>query len=397
MEQSAASVPQDAARLYTRKSSGLVREISGSAALMGSLCILNLPIAAVTLMTLPFAFPGASMPLSVLISLIPAVILGGVYILFGIMMPRSGGDYVFNGRALHPAVGFAANFNFVIWNLLFAGIEGSWIFTNGFSALFGSIGALTGNNWWNTAAENVGQDWVAMVGGGLALVFVAYMLTNTVRALRIMKITFSIGISFLVITLIWSFFISHGTFVDNINHVASYNGIVNGASQEGFQQPSSWHGFSPTLSGVALVSLVTLFVMFATYTGGEVKNVRRSIPISIYGALPSAAIFTLMAWVAVRSWTPDFVAATQAVSGTEHYPFAAAPTFNVIASIGSGSTVFAVIINSGIILLAIANMIFTQMAMTRCIFAWSMDRVTPDRVRSSPHGRTRRTGRSGSA
>ena len=118
MEQSAVTVPQDAARLYTRKSSGLVREISGSAALMGSLCILNLPIAAVTLMFLPFAFPGASMPLSVLISLVPAAILGGVYILFGIMMPRSGGDYVFNGRALHPAVGFAANFNFVIWNLL---------------------------------------------------------------------------------------------------------------------------------------------------------------------------------------------------------------------------------------------------------------------------------------
>ena len=107
---------------------------------MGSVCVINLPIAAVTLMLLPFAFPGASMPLSVLISLIPAVILGGVYILFGIMLPRSGGDYVFNSRALHPAVGFAANFNFVVWNLLFAGIEGSWIATVGLSGLFGSIG-----------------------------------------------------------------------------------------------------------------------------------------------------------------------------------------------------------------------------------------------------------------
>ena len=381
MEQQAASGAQEAPRLYTRKSSGLVREISGTAALMGSVCVVNLPIAAVTLMLLPFAFPGASMILSVLLSLIPAAILGSVYILFGIMMPRSGGDYVFNGRALHPAVGFAANFNFVIWNLLFAGIEGSWIFTVGLSGLFGSIGALTGNTWWDTAAANISQEWVAFIGGAIGLLIVAWLLTNTVRALRVMKVAFSIGIVLVVITVIWTLLIPHGTFVDNVNHVTSYNGVIHNATKEGFTQPSSWTQFSPTVSGIALVSLVTLFVMFATYTGGEVKNVRRSIPISIYGSLAVGGfIFALMAWAAVKSWTPDFVSATQALNGTEAYPFAAEPTFNTIASIGSGSTVFAFMINIGFILLMVANMIFTQMAMTRCIFAWSMDRVTPDKV-----------------
>ncbi|HEY4428001.1 MAG TPA: APC family permease [Solirubrobacteraceae bacterium] len=383
MEQSVASVPQEAAapQLYTRRSSGLVREMSGTAALMGSICIINLPIAAVTLMLLPFTFPGASMPLSVLLSLVPAVILGSVYVLFGIMMPRSGGDYVFNGRALHPAVGFAANFNFVVWNLLFAGIEGSWISTVGLSGLFASIGSLTGNTWWNTAAVNISKHWVAFGIGTIALLIVAILLTNTVRALRVMKITFSIGITAVVITVIWTLFISHGTFVHNINHVSSYSGIIANAHKEGFVQPHSWHAFSPTISGVALVSLVTLFVMFATYTGGEVKNVRRSIPISIYGSLAiGGLIFTLMAFAAVHTMSPQFVASTQALNGTSAYPFSSEPTFNLIASLGSGSTVFAVIINVGFIMLMVANMIFTQMAMTRCIFAWSMDRVTPSQV-----------------
>jgi amino acid transporter len=383
MEQSTASVADEAssARLYTRKSSGLVREMSGTAAMMGSICVVNLPIAAVTLMLLPFAFPGASMPLSVLISLVPAAILGGVYVLFGIMMPRSGGDYVFNGRSLHPAVGFAANFNFVVWNLLFAGIEGSWIFTVGLSGLFGSIGALTGNTWWTTAAGNVSQDWVAFIGGAIGLLIVALLLTNTSRALKVMKVTFSIGIVAVVATVIWTLFISHGTFIGNVNEIASYDGIINGAAKEGFAEPTSWHAFSPTISGVALVSLVTLFVMFATYTGGEVKNVRRSIPISIYGSLAiGGGIFALMAYVAVHSWSPEFVASAQTLNGTAAYPFASEPNFNFIASIGSGSTLFAVLINCGFILLMIANMIFTQMAMTRCIFAWSMDRVTPDQV-----------------
>lgn len=373
-------------RLYTRKSSGLVREMSGTAALMGSVCIVNLPIAAVTLMLLPLAFPGASMPLSVLLSFIPAVFLGGVYILFGIMMPRSGGDYVFNGRALHPAVGFAANFNFVVWNLLFAGIVGSWIFTVGLAGLFGSIGALSGNEWWITAAGDVSRDWVAFVGGAIGLLVVAYLLTNTSRALRVMKIAFSIGIAMVLITVIWTLFVGHGVFVNNVNEVASYDAVIDGAAREGFAEPTSWSEFGPTLSGVALVSLVTLFVMFATYTGGEVKNVRRSIPISIYGALAlGGGVFLLMAIAASSSFGPQFVASAQTLAGTDAYPFASDPNFNFIASVGSGSTLFAILINVGFILLMGANMIFTQMAMTRCIFAWSMDRVTPDAVsRVSP-------------
>lgn len=383
MEQSVAAAPQEATapRLYTRKSSGLVREISATAALMGSVCIINLPIAAVTLMLLPFTFPGASMPLSVLLSLVPSAILGGVYVLFGIMMPRSGGDYVFNGRALHPAIGFAANFNFVIWNLLFAGIEGSWISTVGLSGLFASVGSLTGNHWWTTAAGNISKQGVAFGIGAVALVIVAILLTHTARALKVMKIAFSVGITGVVITLIWTLLISHGTFIGNINHVASYNGIISSAKKEGFVEPKSWSAFSPTISGVALVSLVTLFVMFATYTGGEVKNVRRSIPISIYGSLAiGGVVFLLMALAAFHSMGSEFVASTQALNGKATYPFASEPTFNLIASLGSGSTVFAFIINIGFILLMISNMIFTQMAMNRCIFAWSMDRVTPDKV-----------------
>jgi amino acid transporter len=383
MEQSVASMPEDATgpRLYTRKSSGLVREISATSALMGSVCIINLPIAAVTLMLLPFAFPGASMILSVLLSLIPAIVLGGVYVLFGIMMPRSGGDYVFNGRALHPAVGFAANFNFVVWNLLFAGIEGSWISTVGLSGLFASVGSLTGNHWWTTAATNISKHGVAFGIGAVALLIVAVLLTNTSRALKVMKIAFSIGILCVAISIIWTLFISHSTFVHNINHVASYNGIIDSAKKSGFVEPTTWHAFSPTISGVALVSLVTLFVMFATYTGGEVKNVRRSIPISIYGSLAiGGVVFLLMAVAAVHSMGAEFVASTQALNGTAAFPFASEPTFNLIASLGSGSVVFAFIINIGFVLLMIANMIFTQMAMNRCIFAWSMDRVTPDKV-----------------
>ena len=108
-------------KLFVRRSLGLVREMSAGDALIGNILIFNLVIASITLLLIPWTFPGASLPLSIVLTFIPAAFLATVYVLFGVAMPRSGGDYVFISRTLHPAVGFAANFSFVIWNATTSG------------------------------------------------------------------------------------------------------------------------------------------------------------------------------------------------------------------------------------------------------------------------------------
>jgi amino acid transporter len=380
---SASPSAQAAPRLYTRRSSGLVREISATEALVGGIAVFNLPIAAVTLMTLPFAFPGANMTLTVLLSLIPAVLLSAVYLLFGIAMPRSGGDYVFNSRALHPAIGFAANFSFAIWNFMFVGISANWLSTIGLSGLFGSLGTITGAHHWNTLATDTSKHWVVFVIGVVALAFAGVVLLNLRLALRVMKVCFYIAVVTVIASIIATLFTSRSGFEHTINHVASYNGIISQGQKAGFTKPHSWIEFSPTISGVALLALSTLFTMFATYTGGEVKNVRRSLPISIYGTLAvGGLIFTLMAIAASKTWGHSFVGASQALATSPKYPFSTAPNFNFFASIETGSTFWAVVFNVGVMLMLIANMIFSTLTMARCVFAWAMDRVIPDRVAS---------------
>src|SRR4051794_7271060 len=73
---------------FVRRSSGLVRDISGRDALIGNMLLLNLVAAAATLLLIPFTFPGASLPLVIVLALIPSLAISAVYVLFGIVMPR---------------------------------------------------------------------------------------------------------------------------------------------------------------------------------------------------------------------------------------------------------------------------------------------------------------------
>jgi putative membrane protein len=57
-------------------------------------------------------FPGANIFLILLVGTGLALFNGLTYSMLAGAMPRSGGEYVYNGRVLHPAIGFMANWGF---------------------------------------------------------------------------------------------------------------------------------------------------------------------------------------------------------------------------------------------------------------------------------------------
>src|SRR5512135_79696 len=107
-------------KMFVRNATGLVRELTAFDAF-------NLVFAAVLIpvgisQALNFgaaAFPGANIALAFILGGILLLGFGGVYIYFTLAMPRSGGDYIWVSRALHPFFGFVVNvtltFVFVNW------------------------------------------------------------------------------------------------------------------------------------------------------------------------------------------------------------------------------------------------------------------------------------------
>ena len=55
-------------------------------------------------------YPNGNLPLACLLCIIPGVLLAMVYAYFSAAMPRSGGDYIFTSRVLHPVLGFFESF-----------------------------------------------------------------------------------------------------------------------------------------------------------------------------------------------------------------------------------------------------------------------------------------------
>src|SRR5262249_3177458 len=96
-------------KLYVRQATGLVRELSlrDNALLAAGYISVFLGFSYITLV--PSTFVGANIALAFLITgalMVPHFI---VYGLLSSAMPRSGGDYLFLSRIVHPSAGFVVN------------------------------------------------------------------------------------------------------------------------------------------------------------------------------------------------------------------------------------------------------------------------------------------------
>ena len=108
------------ASVFVRQATGLVRELSWLDTFIMVFAILNIPLGLAEVSafaTGASAYPAANMPLAFVLSAPAMLTIGMVYALFTAAMPRSGGDYVWASRVLHPSIGFGVNF-FVTFILL---------------------------------------------------------------------------------------------------------------------------------------------------------------------------------------------------------------------------------------------------------------------------------------
>ena len=111
--------------VFTRASSGLVRQVRTTDVFFFGFTTIALSYIVFTILSWS-AYPGASMELATIIAIVGALGIGGTYALFASMYPRSGGEYVFLSRTLHPLVGFALSFSFAFWQMFYLGLNGAF-------------------------------------------------------------------------------------------------------------------------------------------------------------------------------------------------------------------------------------------------------------------------------
>jgi amino acid transporter len=132
--------------VFARNSSGLVRAASATDASFVNMYVATFPIMLGFMLGLVLAFyPGVNIFLTLAIGFILAMPLVLAYAMASTIMKRSGGDYIFISRTIHPSIGFAANFVFVVFNTVFLTSTGYYFCIWGLSPLARFLGVELNN------------------------------------------------------------------------------------------------------------------------------------------------------------------------------------------------------------------------------------------------------------
>jgi amino acid transporter len=376
---------------YSRRSSGLVREMSLGSNVAMTLLFMSPPLAVLSATTLPSVLPGANPFWAHVITAVAVVFPTLLFAYFVRLMPRAGGDYVFVSRTLHPVVGFVANFSLVVWFLLAAALLGNLAAPFALSPAFATIGAVAESAWFTTAAADVAsRDW-GFALGAITMVLAAVSVSLPLRhTLRIVKLVFGFVAIGLVVTIAVLLFSSRDDFRAAVTEFGGdYDGVIAAATAAGYPggTPIDWGN---TLLGLPVAFVAYGYAFLGVYAGSELRSPRTSGRLAMFTALGVMAVIGagLMA-LAWRTFGIDFLGAATALSdaGSEEYPFAAPSFFFFFVSMLLDSAPLVAVVMASFAVAWMAVAVPSFMIASRSLFAWAFDRIVPTRL-SEVHPRT---------
>jgi basic amino acid/polyamine antiporter, APA family len=380
MATTAADPPGGSRDLFVRNATGLVRELSAFDAFNLVFSAVLIPVGITQVMGFtPQFWPHANMLVSFLIATPLVLCFGLVYLYFTILMPRSGGDYVWVSRTLHPSLGFLVNFSLTFVFL-------TWVAFN-FTFMLSVVGPAAAyvlgihNHWFLAPTKNE----MMLVSTILTAAFAALMIFGVRVVARYMAATFAVvwlGMGAWIVAMLVG---GHSHFIStwNAKSGTTYDKVISTAEHYGFN------------AGGGIAWGATLFAMvycFQVYTGfqwtgyfaGEIKNARRTAVTSILGGLFASAII-YMVGVALIYHYYGFKFFGSLVwlglgGGTAHYHLGFSPYLAALANFLPGPHWLAGFIAISFVLAILWWTPTGFMLGTRNVFAWSFDRLAPARL-----------------
>jgi amino acid transporter len=363
----------------------LVRDISPLANAILNISFVSIPLAVFVATQAPYAFPGAS-PFWVTVICVGVCVLPVMlYSLFMAVMPRSGGDYVFISRTIHPWVGFAANFNIIAWYVLVIAYFAYLLAPSALATAFVSIGVAAHSNtfteWGGTLAESKG--WQFGIGAGALILCAGMMTTSLRRMLSIQQVLFWLSLVCVGISLILLLFNGRGSFESAVAHFGgNYHGMINTAKAEGFAG-SSHFDLGNTLLALPLAFASFGYAIVSSYAGSEVRSPKSGGSRSMIWALLASGIVTALLMLgAAHTFGNNFLGSATFLNYSEskQYVFGAPSGFFFYVSMLTSSTPVIIALNLSVVIAYFVALPVTFLITTRSLFAWSFDRILPEKV-----------------
>ncbi len=386
-------------KMFLRNATGLRREVSLLDAFIMNTFGMNIAVGAVFLfLQAPAFFPNGNMLVAVIIgTLLMAFTLLWVYSTFAAAMPRSGGDYVYVSRALHPFFGWLLGWSQGMWLIFF------WIGFNAWFALtfavpvaLTTIGAVSGQSGWIDLSSNLlasfsilgitTQWWVLIIGFLINVGFAVLLILGGQSFWRWQKVFFlfaggSIVIAFLILVFggsqiqgAWNSFAIH-------NKGLLFNQVIPTAVKNGYTLPGGF-SLTDTLLMLPWVFFVVGYAQGSAQIGGEVKQAARSQYFAMVGGvLLNGAMLALLVIAFTQAVGINWIGSVGYLfinnASLLNLPGGIPPSFNFIVSLVSGNIIIPLIIGIGFVFWALMGTPLSELQATRYMLAWAVDRMVP--------------------
>jgi len=372
--------PAGSRNLFVRNATGLVRELSAFDAFNLVFSAVLIPVGITEVMAFtPTFWPHANMLLSFLLATPLVASCGLVYLYFTVIMPRSGGDYVWVSRTLSPALGFFVNFSLTFVFL-------TWIAFN-FTYMLSTMGPAAAYvaGWHSAALTSPSNGELMIVATILTVIFTGLMVLGVRVVARYMLVTFAIVWLGIVIWMISMAVGSHGHFMSawDAHSGTTYAGVLSQASHLGFSAAGAI-GWGATLFGMIYSFQVYTGFQWTGYFAGEIRNVRRTAATSILGALLISAIgYVVGVALIYKYYGFQFFGAAVFMglgNGSAHWTLPFKPYLPALVNFLPGPQWLLVFVALCFVLAIVWWTPTGFMMGTRNMFAWSFDRLAPEKL-----------------
>ena len=382
-EQVVSSGVPEASGLFVRRSSGLIREFRPADVFVFNTLGYALGLVLMVVPTFIAAlWPEQNVLLVVTIGTALTIFNAAMYGYLAGVMPRSGGDYIYLSRVIHPAAGFTANWGFTWSQFLGLGLYSAFAVNFGIAIAFATVGNAIGNDTLINWSESVSGDWwVFGIGVGILVLVLLVLSLNTRVVRNLFMIGFIPALIGTFVTLGVLFTTSKQEFIDNFNRFMAergdgqtYQGIIDNAASSGMSVGDAT--FWGALLALPLGYWIYIGFTYSAYIGGEVKQASKTQPRMIMATLLFAFLVYLLAfWRYYDIVGQDFTNSVVYLGDDSGIPVS--PVLNFFVGLMTGSTVLNVIMGVSFILWNVLLLFVIAMICTRNLFAWSFDGVAP--------------------
>ena len=370
-------------RGFARKASGLTRNVSALDALVYNINAMGI------LFVLPYAtwgaglYMGVDLPSTMLLALPLSIPIALLYAYFSAAMPRTGGDYVWVSRCVHPALGFMSNFLLSVVLLSFIAVEPAWTLQWGIAPILTGLGAVNSDAGLTALAAQVSSPLAVQVFGLIYFIAIALvMVRGTKWSFRVQW-----GMFILIVLGTIAFIVAaqagFGSFQQRFDAMSGTTvaKVMNDAASAGYVKEIT---FSGTFLGTVFSFLNLTGYFFSVYFSGEVKDVRKSQLIAIVGGVIIFSAIMYVAYLAIYAGMgKDFFGAISYLymTGNSHYtlPFTA-PFPQFLMPYLTSNPVLIILVGFGFAMAPLAAGLAYILLLTRNVFAWSFDRVVPTKL-----------------